>query len=82
MTLTYGLVTPARDEAARLSALAECVSAQTLPPAQWVVVDERRASLGDHYDKKGGLARIRQFRQDKRFRLVSADDGVLVFRSR
>jgi uncharacterized membrane protein len=67
---------------AHLSARKRIFSFPYVRGAQWVVVDERRPSLGDHYDKKGGLARIRQFRQDKRFRLVSADDGVLVFRSR
>jgi glycosyltransferase involved in cell wall biosynthesis len=40
MSLTYGLVTPARDEAARLPALARCVLSQTLPPTQWIVVDD------------------------------------------
>jgi len=67
---------------AHLSARKRIFSFPYVRGAEWVVVDERRPSLGDHYDKKGGLARIRQFRQDKRFRLVSADDGVLVFRSR
>jgi uncharacterized membrane protein len=50
--------------------------------AQWVIVDERRPSIGDHYDKKAGLAKIRQFRRDRRYSLVSAADGVLVFRAR
>jgi uncharacterized membrane protein len=49
--------------------------------AEWVIVDERRPSIGDHYDKKAGLAKIRQFRRGTRFRLVSAADGVLVFRA-
>ena len=44
--------------------------------------DQRRPSIGDHYDNKGGLTRIEQFRRDKRFRLVSAADGVLVFKER
>jgi uncharacterized membrane protein len=50
--------------------------------AEWVIVDERRPSIGDHYDKKGGLAKIRQLRRDGHFRLVSAADGVFVFRAR
>jgi uncharacterized membrane protein len=49
--------------------------------ADWVVVDERKPSLGDHNDK-GGLPRIENFRQDRRFRLVASADGVLVFRRR
>jgi len=47
-----------------------------------VIVDQQKPSLGDHNDKRGGLARIMQLRRDTRFRLVSADDGVLVFRRR
>jgi hypothetical protein len=50
--------------------------------ADWVIVDEQKPSLGDHNDKRGGLTRIMQLRRDTRFRLVSADDGVLVFRRR
>jgi uncharacterized membrane protein len=50
--------------------------------ASWVIVDERKPSLGDHNDKRGGLERIRRLRHDRRFRLVHAADGVLVFRRR
>ena len=53
-----------------------------LRAADWVIVDERKPSLGDHNDKQGGLKRIQQLRNDARFRLVAADDGVLVFRRR
>jgi uncharacterized membrane protein len=49
--------------------------------ADWVVVDERKPSLGDHNDK-GGLPQIEKLRQDRRFRLVASADGVLVFRRR
>jgi glycosyltransferase involved in cell wall biosynthesis len=37
--LTYGLITPARDEAENLRRLGECVAGQTIRPARWVVVD-------------------------------------------
>ena len=47
---------------------------------QWVVVDERKPSIGDHNSKDEGLRRIRQFERDPRFRRVFADDGVLVYR--
>jgi uncharacterized membrane protein len=67
---------------AHLSARRRIFSFPYVRGAQWVVVDERRPSIGDHYDKKGGLKRIEQFRRNKRFRLVSAADGVLVFRAR
>ena len=67
---------------AHLSARRRVFSFPHLRGAQWVAVDERRPSLGDHYDQKGGLERIEQFRRDKRFRLVSAADGVLVFKER
>lgn len=37
--LSFGLVTPARDEATNLTRLAECVVAQTVRPEAWVIVD-------------------------------------------
>jgi uncharacterized membrane protein len=67
---------------AHLSARMRIFSFPFVRGAQWVIVDERRPSIGDHYDKKGGVARIKRFRQDRRFRLVSAADGVLVFKQR
>jgi uncharacterized membrane protein len=67
---------------AHLSARRRIFSFPFVRGAEWVIVDERRPSIGDHYDKKGGLAKIRQFRRDRRFRLVSAADGVFVFRAR
>ncbi len=36
---TYGLITPARDEAENVRRLAECLIGQTLLPSAWVVVD-------------------------------------------
>jgi glycosyltransferase involved in cell wall biosynthesis len=38
--IDYALVTPARDEAANLAALAPTVVGQTLPPSAWVIVDD------------------------------------------
>jgi hypothetical protein len=67
---------------AHLSARRRIFSFPYVRGAQWVIVDERRPSVGDHYDKEGGLAKIRQFRRNSGFRLVSAADGVLVFRAR
>jgi poly-beta-1,6-N-acetyl-D-glucosamine synthase len=40
VSLTYGLVTAARNEARRLPQLGECIGGQTLAPAQWIVVDD------------------------------------------
>jgi poly-beta-1,6-N-acetyl-D-glucosamine synthase len=37
--VTYALVTPVRDERQNLARLAECVVAQTVAPAEWVIVD-------------------------------------------
>jgi poly-beta-1,6-N-acetyl-D-glucosamine synthase len=37
--LAYALVTPARNEAENLRALAPCVAAQTVLPAEWVIVE-------------------------------------------
>ena len=39
ISLSYALVTPARNEAGNLRRLAACVAAQTVPPARWVVVE-------------------------------------------
>jgi len=39
-SVEYALVTPARDEAANLAALARTVLAQTQPPAAWLIVDD------------------------------------------
>ena len=36
----YALITPARNEAESLAALAETVAAQTVPPSRWVIVDD------------------------------------------
>ena len=38
-SLTYALVTPARNEAADLPRLADCVTRQTRRPLRWVIVD-------------------------------------------
>jgi biofilm PGA synthesis N-glycosyltransferase PgaC len=39
MTLTYAVVTPARNEADNLRRLARCLAAQTVVPNRWIVVD-------------------------------------------
>ena len=67
---------------AHLSARRQIFSFPYLRGADWVIVDEQKPSLGDHNDKRGGLRRIVKLRQDPRFRLVAANDGVLVFRRR
>lgn len=67
---------------AHLSARRQIFSFPYLRQADWVIVDEQKPSLGDHNDKQGGLRRIEQLRRDHRFRLVSAADGVLIFRRR
>jgi len=38
-SLTYGLVTPVRDERVNLERLAGCVCGQTVAPAEWLLVD-------------------------------------------
>jgi glycosyltransferase involved in cell wall biosynthesis len=40
VTLTYALVTPARDEADNLRRLGACVLQQTAKPQEWVIVDD------------------------------------------
>jgi biofilm PGA synthesis N-glycosyltransferase PgaC len=37
--LSYGVVTPARDEASNLVKLARCIDTQTRPPSLWVIVE-------------------------------------------
>lgn len=37
--LTYAAITPARDEEQNLARLAACMTAQTVTPAQWVIVE-------------------------------------------
>ncbi len=39
MTLSYSIITPVRNEAGNLVALAEAIDAQTSPPREWLVVD-------------------------------------------
>jgi biofilm PGA synthesis N-glycosyltransferase PgaC len=40
VSLTYALVTPARDEARNLRRLAACLERQTVLPEEWVIVDD------------------------------------------
>ena len=40
MSLSYALVTPARDEARNLERLAGCLERQTVQPQEWVIVDD------------------------------------------
>ena len=74
-------VTATNSLGAHLSGRKRIFSFPYLRGAAWVIVDERKPSLGDHNDKRG-LAGIERLRHDQRFRLVSAADGVLVFRRR
>jgi biofilm PGA synthesis N-glycosyltransferase PgaC len=37
--VNYAVLTPARDEAAELPRLARCLAEQTVPPAQWIVIE-------------------------------------------
>ena len=78
----HAVVSATNSLGAHLSARRRIFSFPYVRGAQWVIVDERRPSIGDHYDRKEGLTRIKRFSRDKRFRLVSAADGVLVFKAR
>jgi poly-beta-1,6-N-acetyl-D-glucosamine synthase len=40
VTVTYALITPARDEARNLGRLAACLEQQTVRPDEWVIVDD------------------------------------------
>lgn len=75
-------VTATNSLGAHLSERKRIFSFPYLRGATWVIVDERKPSLGDHNDHRRGLKRIQQLRHDPRFRLVAAADGVLIFRRR
>ena len=75
-------VTATNSLGAHLSERKRIFSFPYLRDATWVIVDERKPSLGDHNDHRLGLRRIQQLRHDPRFRLVAAADGVLIFRRR
>jgi uncharacterized membrane protein len=75
-------VTATNSLGAHLSERKRIFSFPYLRDATWVIVDERKPSLGDHNDHRRGLKRIQQLRHDRRFRLVAAADGVLIFRRR
>jgi uncharacterized membrane protein len=74
-------VTATNSLGSHLSARKRIFSFPYLRGATWVIVDERKPSLGDHNDKRG-LDRIEQLGRNRRFRLVSSADSVLVFRRR
>ncbi len=66
---------------AHLSDRRRVLSFPRLLDARWVVVDSRRPSLLDRADAGAeGRRAIERLRRDPRFRLVAADDGVLLFR--
>ena len=75
-------VTATNSLGAHLSERKRIFSFPYLRDATWVIVDERKPSLGDHNDHRRGLKRIQQLRHDPRFRLVAAAEGVLIFRRR
>jgi uncharacterized membrane protein len=75
-------VTATNSLGAHLSERKRIFSFPYLGDATWVIVDERKPSLGDHNGHRRGLKRIQQLRHDPRFRLVAAADGVLIFRRR
>ena len=53
-TLSYAVVTPARNEAENLRRLAGCMEAQTAPPSVWLIVDN--GSTDDTFDVARELA--------------------------
>lgn len=56
--MNYAVLTPVRDEAGELPRLARCLAEQTVPPAQWIVIEngstdgtgEAAAALASRYD--------------------------------
>ena len=72
---SYALVTPARDEAGNLRRLALCVDAQTLPPAEWVIVDD--GSVDDTLE----VARAMQ-RRHRHVSVVTREAGATLAHAR
>ena len=68
--LTYSIITPARDEAENLRRLAPCLAAQTVRPADWVIVDD--GSTDDTPSIVTSLAREHPW-----IRVASAGGGTL-----
>ncbi len=54
-SLTYGLITPMRDERSNLERLSNCVCAQTVAPLEWLLVDN--GSTDGTVELSEGLAR-------------------------
>jgi uncharacterized membrane protein len=65
---------------AHLSARKRVFSFPVLEEARWVVVDERRLTFLDSLKPTRARAPLATLRRDPRWRLVFAEDGVLVFR--
>jgi glycosyltransferase involved in cell wall biosynthesis len=64
-TLTYAVVTPARNEEANLQRLADCLDAQTAQPAAWVIVDtgsdDQTALIAAQLAARTGRTTVRSF---------------------
>ena len=67
---------------AHLSARRRIFSFPVLREATWVAVDTRRLTYLDSLEPTRARAPLAQLRRDPRWRIVFADDGVLVFRRR
>jgi biofilm PGA synthesis N-glycosyltransferase PgaC len=67
---TYVAITPARNEAQNLLRLAPCMIEQTLPPAQWIIVDN--GSTDDT------LAIARKLADENAWIVVAQADGEAV----
>ena len=67
---------------AHLSTRRRIFSFPVLREATWVAVDTRRLTYLDSLEPERARPPLAQLRQDPRWRVVFADDGVLVFRRR
>jgi uncharacterized membrane protein len=67
---------------AHLSARGRIFSFPVRREATWVVVDERRLTFLDSLRRERARPALAALRRDPRWRLVFAEDGVLVFRRR
>ena len=60
--LTYAVVTAARNEAANLSRLADCLLTQDVMPAEWIIVDDDStddtSALGHALEARDGRVHV------------------------
>jgi uncharacterized membrane protein len=73
-------VTATNSLGAHLSERRRILSFPLIDNSEWLAVDEKRPSLGDHNAREEGLKRIERAVRGKEWRTVFDEDGVIVLR--